>query len=777
MPAIFHHRKTVLCYCLIGLTIFLLGSCRSTKYVPDEAHLLKSYRVKVDNEQVDSKELDSYIKPKPNKQILGAKFYLGLYNLSGKKDNGWNRWLRKIGEAPVLYDEFETDRNNKQLGLYMQNKGYHHAEVSDSVRLKKKKVVVSYDIAAGIPYQIRSLNYHYEDTALRSLLAPDTLNSVLKQGELFDVDAMQAERARIETYMRNRGYYNFNREYIYYEVDSSLNNHQVDLTIGVKKFILPSEEGFYLVVPHRKYRIEEVYIYPGFDPKRAMADNKAYIEGLTSFKYNEFEFRHEDNLKADPGVISQSVFIMPGEDYDAENVKQTYKHLSSLRIYKLVNIVFEEKTPGDPYQHDSYPLVCHIQLSPTTSQSYTVELEGTNSAGNFGVGGNLNYTHRNLFGGAENFTTRLSGAVETIREIDQVGFGNMIELGLEGRLTFPKFLLPFKTEQFIRKYNPKTSTSVRFNYQRRPDYTRSMFQTTFGYNWTSGDFITHIINPLSLNYVKMLDATDEFLEDIKDTYLEFSFEDRLILGVNYSFIYTNQDIQKSRDFVFFRTNLESAGLLLKGLARAIGTEQDSLGRHIMFGNAFAQFIKGDVEFRYFKIMNDQTDLVYRVFAGAAYPYKNSITIPYEKQYFTGGANGIRAWQVRNLGPGSYNIYNEPEAPKWPNQTADVKIEGNIEYRFDLFWLLEGALFVDAGNIWSLNPDDDRPGSVFKWNRFYKEFAVGTGLGLRMDFSFFVFRFDLGMKVRDPAQPEGSRWIFMNSGYNKPQFNIAIGYPF
>ena len=759
------------------MTIFLLDSCNSTKYVPDEAHLLKSYRVKVDNEQVDKKELDSYIKPKPNRQILGTKFYLGLYNLSGEKDSGWNRWLRKIGEAPVLYDGGETERNNKQLGLYMRNKGYHHAEVSDSVRLKKKKAEVSYEIAAGIPYILRSINYHYEDTTLRSLLAPDSVNSLLKPGDPFDVDAMQAERDRIETYLRNRGYYNFNREYIYYEADSSLNTQQVDLTIGIKKFILPSGDGYYLIVPHRKYKIEEVYIYPGFDPKRAIADNKGYIEGLTTFRYKEFEFRHEDKLKADPGVISQSVFIMPGEDYDEEKVKQSYKHLSSLRIYKLVNIVFEEKYPNDPYMHDYYPLVCHIQLSPTTSQSYTVELEGTNSAGNLGIGGNLNYTHRNLFGGAENFTTRLSGAVETIKEIDQQGFGNMIELGLEARLTFPKFILPFKTERFIRKYNPKTSTSISYNYQHRPDYTRSVFQTSFGYNWTSGDFITHIINPVQLNFVKMIDASDEFLEDIKDTYLEFSYEDRLILGVNYSFIFSNQDIKKTKDFVFFRTNLESAGILLTGLARAINAESDSLGRDIMFGNAFAQFIKGDVEFRYFKIMNDQTNLVYRIFAGVAYPYGNSITIPYEKQYFTGGANGIRAWQVRNLGPGSFNIFNETEAPRYPNQTADVKLEGNIEYRFDLFWLLEGALFIDGGNIWSLNQDDDRPGSVFEWDRFYKEFALGAGFGLRMDFSFFVFRFDLGMKVRDPAQPEGSRWVFMNSGYNRPQYNIAIGYPF
>jgi outer membrane protein assembly factor BamA len=745
--------------------------------VPDDAYLLKQYRVKVDEEGVDRKELNSYVKPKPNREILGIKFYLGLYNLSGQKDNGWNRWLKKIGEEPVLYDAYEVERNNKQLALYMRNKGYHHALVSDTARFRKKKAEVRYDIAAGTPYSIRSIQYHYEDTSLRSLLAPDTVNCLLKPGNHFDVDEMQRERARLETYLRNRGYYNFNREYVYYEVDSALNSFQVDLTIGIKKFILPSEESYYLVVPHRKYRIEKVYIYPDFDPKRAIADNRNYLEGFTTFQYKGFEFRYEDKLKADPEVISQSVFILPGEAYDAEKVKQSYQHLSSLRIYKLVNIVFEEKNAGDPYRQEYYPLNCHIQLSPSTLQSYTVELEGTNSAGNLGIGGNLNYNHRNLFGGAENFTARLSGAVETIREVEEQGYGNMIELGVEGRLTFPKFLLPFKTEQFIRKYNPKTSTSVSYQYQRRPDYTRSMFQTTFGYNWTQGEFITHIINPVTVNYVKMINASDEFLEEIKDTYLEFSFEDRLILGVNYSFIYTNQDLQKTRDFIFFRTNLESSGLLLKGLAEAIKAERDSVGRRVLFGNAFAQFIKGDVEFRYFDIMNDQTRLVYRIMAGVAYPYGNSITIPYEKQYFTGGANGIRAWQVRNLGPGSYNVLDEPVPPRWPNQTADVIIEGNIEYRFDLFWLLEGALFLDGGNIWSLNPDDDRPGSIFEWNRFYKEFALGAGFGLRMDFSFFVFRFDLGMKVRDPAQPPGRRWVFMNSGYNKPQFNLAIGYPF
>ena len=740
----------------------------------EEEYILDKYKLKVEEGHVDTKELDSYIKPKPNKKILGVKFYLGLYNLSGKKDNGWNRWLSKIGEAPVLYDTYEAERNNKQIDLYMRNRGYYDAVILDTVKLRKKQAQVTYDVVPGKPYTIRSITYRLEDTSLQSVFLPDTVNTIIKKGGHFDVDQMKSERDRIENFLRNRGYFNFNKEYIYYEVDSSLGTHQVDLTLGIKKYIMISDEGYYLNVPHRKYRIEEIYIYPGYDPNKAIEDYRGYLKGLSRIGHEDFIFLYEGELKANPHVISQSVFILPGKIYEYEKVRQSHTHLSSLRIYKMVNIVFEEKIPGDQVDRDFYPLVCHIQLSPTTNQSYTVELEGTNSSGNIGMGGNLNYLHRNLFGGAENFSARFSGAVETIKRTSEKGFGNMIELGTEARLTLPQFLLPFNTEDFIRKFNPKTIISASYNYQRRPDYTRSLMQTTFGYNWSGNELVTHIVNPVQLNFVNMIDATDEFIDSIRDTYLQHSYEDRLILGTNYSMIFSNQKLKKSSDFLFFRSNVESAGLFLSGLAGLTNQPRDSLGRYKMFGNEFAQYFKGDVEFRFYNIMNDKTSIVYRLFAGMAYPYGNSIAIPFEKQYFSGGANGIRAWHVRDLGPGSYQGAG---VTKYPNKTADIKLEANIEYRFKLFWLLEGSLFVDAGNIWSIYEDDERSGAAFSWDRFYKEIAVGPGFGLRMDFSFFVFRLDFGFQFRDPAAREGQRWVFLHEPIRPPVVNLAIGYPF
>lgn len=779
MPFTRLHRPPTILPALLVLILVLVASCNPTKYVPEESYLLEKYKLRIDEGHVDSKEMDTYVKPKPNKRILGWKFYLGLYNLSGKKDNGFNRWLRKIGEAPVLYDPYETERNNKQISLYMRNKGYYNAAVIDSVKRKKQQALVTYDVFPGDPYVIRSIKYNLEDTSIQSVFMPDTVNSLIVRGDNFDVDVMQAERVRTETLMRTNGYYKFNRDYVYFNVDSTAGEHQVDIVLGIKKYIVSSKDGYYLQVPHRRYRVEEVNIFPSFDPNSAILDYEGYVEGLEKSEYKNFKFRYEEKMKANPNVVSQSVFIIPGKLYDAEKVKQSYQHLSSLRIYKMVNINFEEKDPYDQVRRDYYPLVCNIQLTPTTNQSYTVELEGTNSSGNIGGGANLNYMHRNLFGGAENFTMRLSGAIERLRESDQKAFGNMIELGTEARISLPQFLLPFKTESFIRRYNPKTSIGAMYNYQKRPDFTRSIIQTTFGYNWQGNELITHVVNPIQYNYVNMITATQDFLDSIQDTYLQSSYEDRLILGANYRLVYSNQKIKKNTDFVFLRGNIESAGPLLAGFARLTNAPHDSLGRYRMLGNEFAQYLKGDAEFRWYEIFNDKTSMVYRLFMGLAYPYGNSIGIPFEKQYFTGGANGIRAWHVRDLGPGSYTGTGKT---KFPNRTGDIKIEANIEYRFKLFWLLEGALFVDAGNIWSVNPESDRLGAGFSWSSFYKEFAVGPGIGLRMDFSFFVLRTDVGFKFRDPSKPEGERWIILDKTYRNfywcyPVFSLAIGYPF
>jgi outer membrane protein assembly factor BamA len=765
---------------IIVFISLLIFSCSSTRYVPEDKYLLNRSKTENTNRDIDKSELEEYIRPKPNKRILGVKFYLGLYNLSGTKDNWLNRWLKKIGEEPVIWNEFDVEKNKERIRLYLTNKSYYHAVVEDTTRFNKRKANVKYEIDPREPFIINKVSWEFRDTTIRKIILSDTINTLLKRGLFFDSDVIQQERTRIETYLKTLGYYNFSKELINFVADTTREDLKVDLTVIVDEYKLN--------VPNRKYRIDNVFILSDFNQKDALIDYKEYLKTLTESVFNNYRFLYHDRLKIDPDVITQSVYVIPGRLYNINDVSQTYQHLSSLRIFKTVNIFFEEENQENEYMQDDYPLNCYIQLTPATLQAYSFELEGTNSSGNIGAAGNLSYQHRNLFGGAENLNIRLRGSIEFLRKIDTSnvqnlkGTGIVYEAGIDARLTLPQFLLPFRTENFIRKYNPKTRISLAFNQQRRPDYTRRLSNAGFGYTWSNFPFISHIVNPIDINYVKMLQMDSSFIEEIKNTYLEHSYEDRLITSTSYSFIFNNQDIKKPGSYTYFRLNAEQAGFLLSGGYHLFGTP-DKSGYYELAGNEYAQFLKCDFDIRHYSIIDNKTSFVYRFFAGVAWPYGNSVAIPFEKQYFTGGANGIRAWPVRNLGPGTY----QETRSVFPNATADIKLEGNLEYRFKLLWILEGALFLDAGNIWAIHEDDNRPGAVFKFNSFYKQIAIGTGFGIRMDFSFFIFRFDLGVKARDPSIPAelgGPRWVIFNrppgSQYNFRYFttlHLAIGYPF
>ncbi len=765
---------------IIIFVMLLIFSCSSTRHVPEDKYLLNRSKIENTARDIEKSELESYIRPRPNKRILGVKFYLGLYNLSGPKDNWFNRWLRKIGEEPVIWNEFDIEKNKERVRLYLNNKGYYHAEVEDTTRFNKRKANVKYEIDPREPFIINRVNWEFRDTAVRKIILSDTINTLLKEGLFFDSDIIQEERTRIETHLKTLGYYNFSKELISFEADTTRADLKADLTVIV--------DEYQLKVPNRKYRIDNVFILSDFNQKDALTDYQEYLKSLTESVFNNYRFLYRDRLRINPDIIAQSVYILPGNLYNINDVSETYQHLSSLRIFKTVNIFFEEVNPENELVQEDYPLNCYIQLTPATLQAYSFELEGTNSSGNFGAAGNISYQHRNLFGGAENLNIRLKGSVEFLRRIDTSyvqnlkGAGFVYEAGVDARLTLPQFLLPFRTENFIRKYNPKTRISLAFNQQRRPDYTRRLSNAGFGYTWSNFPYISHIINPIDINYVKMLQRDSAFIEEIRNTFLEHSYEDRLITSTNYSFIYNTQDIKKLSSYTYFRLNAEQAGFLLSGMYNIFGTPNES-GHYKLAGNEYAQFLKCDFDIRHYSIIDDKTSFIYRFFAGVAWPYGNSVAIPFEKQYFTGGANGIRAWPVRNLGPGTY----QETRSVYPNATADIKLEGNLEYRFKLLWLLEGALFVDAGNIWAIHEDDNRPGAVFRWNSFYKQIAIGTGFGLRMDFSFFIFRFDLGVKARDPSIPAelgGPRWVIFNrpSGdqYNFGYFttlHLAIGYPF
>ncbi len=762
-------------YILFFIISILLFSCNATKYIAEDEYLLHSYKIESGEGDFDKKELNDYIKQKPNKRIIFWRFYLSLYNLSSpNKDNGFNNWLRRIGEPPVVLDEDLKEKTAEQLSLFMRNKGYYQAVVADTTQYRKHRAKVIYSVDPNQPYRIQNITYFFQDATLSSKILADSASSKFREGDRFDVDMLQQERIRIETLLRNSGYFNFTRDYIYFEVDSSKNSQQVDITLGISNYPQQDNRGRLIHVDHPVYKIRDVYMVTDYDVVsfNKNRDLEVNLKDTMLFDNVHMVFSKKTNIR--PSVVTQKNYIMPGELFDASNVQQTYRNLSSLSASQMVDIRFNEVESESPM------LDCEVLIAPATRQSYTVKLEGTNSGGNIGAAGNLSYRHRNLFGGSEQFDLSFLGAIESLQGIDNdtivySGLNLMQEFGVEARLRIPKFLLPFKTDRFIRRFNPQTNIRLSYNYQKRPQYTRTMASASFGYIWNGHRNLTHRVYPLEASLILTPNKTADFEKWLEGKYLFHSYEPHLIIDTRYSMVWSNQKILKNQSFQDVRLNLETAGNLLytgyELLAPDPGTENYQL-----LGVDYAQYVKADIDFRSYNILYEDVSLVLRGFAGVGFAYANSSAMPFEKQYFSGGANSIRAWQVKNLGPGSYN---DLEETAFPNQTGDVKLEANMEYRFKLFWKMEAALFMDVGNIWSLSNEDDREGAGFEFSRFYKELAVGTGVGTRFVFSFFIFRFDLGIPLRNPYPIEGATWLPGNAGISGKDltFNLAIGYPF
>jgi len=776
-------------YKLIGLIILIgIVSCRPTKNVPEGYYLLNKYKLKCDDKSIDTDELESYIKQKPNKRMLEVfRFHLGVYNMFHKK--GSKKLRRKIteivGEEPVLYDDYLKTKSSKQIKIYLKNKGYYYSDVYDTTIYKKKKAEIAYQVKANKPYTMRNINYNIDDYIVESIVFRDTINSLFKKGKLFDADLMQLERERITKFLKNRGYYDFSKEYIYYEVDSALNSYQVDINVGIKNFMKKISDETYEPEKHHKYTIKNVYIYPNFDPKQSVKEKENYFADFDTLVIENINFIFKKSMKINPKVIINANYIEKNDYYAKYNVDQTYRHLAALKVFKLINIVFTE--PDDT--KNKYLLDCIIHLTPFAKQSYTAELEGTNSSGNLGIAANLQYQHKSLFNGAEIFNAKIHGGIQqqtTLQSdtenndeiIDELPF-NTIEYGGQTSINIPKFwfFAGNKSYGFTKKYSPKTKVTLSYNYQHRPNYTRTIASLSFGYNWNGTKHTKHIVNPFEVNLVDIPVIDTAFYARIDNPYIKNSYKDYLITSTNYSFIFNNQDLKKKKNHVYFRTNIEPSGNILSTINKITKTTNEG-GSYLVMNRKYAQYMKSDIDFRYYQQVYQQNVIAYRVFGGFAYPYGNSTAIPFIKQYFSGGANSIRAWPVRSLGPGSY--YNPNEIFNY--QTADIKLEANIEYRFKLFWMIEGALFVDAGNIWSITDNDTREGSLFKLNTFYNDIAIGSGFGTRFDFSFFVFRFDFGVKVRDPRQADGEKIVIFTerSKFFKDLFsnvNVGIGYPF
>nr|WP_319269986.1 BamA/TamA family outer membrane protein [uncultured Draconibacterium sp.] len=763
------------------LSAMLLASCSQTRFVPEQEYLLQKVELEIDNQDVSKEEAKSVLRQKDNYKILGfIKFYLMLYNMSSKKKS--DDWLKRIGEAPQLYDKVMADRSAEQLERYMGQRGYYQAQINQDVQFneKKKKAKLKFSVESGDQYKIRKVNYHFETPELQAIFFNDSVNYRMRSGTPFDIYELEKQQKRIVNLYQNNGYYYFSNNQVRYLADTTLYNKEVVLDLFIGETQTSQVDSTKLLQP---YYLNKFYysVMPGNTPVTAGREH-AFNFSDTLFWDNSILYAN-DKISYPPELFIRTNQMQSGGLYNVSEVENTFNALNRLRQFRFVDIQFEETYPGQ----DTNLLDCNIRLAPLNKQSTSFDIEGTNTSGNLGVAGNIYYQHRNLFKGAEVFQVRLKGATERLHRTvnDGTEAFNTREFGVESSLMVPKLLGPGKYIKSFGRYLPKTVFTAGYNYQRRPEYTRTITNFKFGYDWKTSQNYQHIWNFLDVNVVRLYEFDAGFINSIRDLYIKSSFTDHLIFAMNYSLIFNNQRLASNKRYTFARLNIESSGNLLYGLSELMGrditVDQDSVTNETseyykLFNIRFAEYVKADIELRRAIRIDRYNSVVGRVFAGVGMPYGNSRVLPFEKQYFAGGANGIRAWQVRSLGPGTYKPEDENA---YPNQSSDIKLEANIEYRYRLLGSLEGALFIDAGNIWAINNNDNREGAVFKINKFYRQFAVGTGTGFRFDLSYFILRADIGMKLRDPAAIKGERWIIGNRGIkgNDFTFSFAIGYPF
>ncbi len=708
-------------------------------------------------------ELKNVAKQRPNTKFLGT-FYTRtwIYYSAEKRDSlkRIGRWVRKrIAETPSIYSPELTEQTAETMQDYLNNKGYFDAQISFKEKKKDKTTEVTYTVTPNKILTIDTSIHEIEFTNLDGVLSINKHKSLFKKGAPVENTLFEQEKSRISKLLRNGGYAYFYPNYVKFLCRDSSNHKAKVITT-----ILPSETG-----DHEKFSIGNIYIYPGFYPtidEVGTADTIDLGNGYFFISTNG----ELPNIKSKP--ILSSIFLKKGDLYTQDAYDATSRKLGALGIYKFVSIRFDKS------RTEKNVLDFNILLTPIKRQEvgYDFDIYTDNGIG-LGIGTGLNYKNRNLFKGAEVFVFNVDGGVEIQRSLDETDEGldrvfNSFDFNTNTTLYFPKFIVPFKVKPSYRNFSPKTRVGIEIDYKQRRNYfTNTVFSTSFGYDWRATKRIRHILNPFSINLLLInTDITFDTTVLASNAFLERSLENQIFLGGDYTFIYTSP-VVKGSSWVF-RGNVDVAGNAVYLLDQAINKTEDP---YSFFGNPYSQYTRFSGDLRYYYNIGRRSTFATRVSVASGFAYGNSTTIPYVKQYFVGGTSSIRAWRIRELGPGSY--FEEEEVTQ-PYQAGNFKIEGSAEYRFDIFYALEGALFIDAGNIWTLREDTARPGSQLT-NDFLRQFAVGFGYGIRFDFSYFVIRFDLAYKLRNPyADPEtGSYNAYKGLGFKNMNFNLAVGYPF
>ena len=765
-------------YILIIVVLVLLSACSTTKYVPDGSYLLDEVEIITDNKELKPSELSLYLRQKPNNKWFNLfKTQLHIYSLSGRDSTKWiNKALRRVGDAPVIFSDLETRLTQDELKKSINNRGYMSASVDYSTKVKKKKLKLTYHVTSGKPYRVRSISYRIPDKKVEEYILGDSANTLIREGILFDVNVLDNERQRITRHLTENGYYKFNKEYITYVADTVRNSYLVDLAMHVDMFKAHADAT---PEPHKQYYMNNVSFITDYDVMQS--SDIGSIEINDSIHYRNHPIYFKDKLNLRPKILATNSAIGRGELYNVQDVENTYSNFSRLQYIRYTNIRFYETQLGDTTKLNTY-----VMLTKNKPKSISFQLDGTNSAGDLGAAAALSFQHRNLFKGSELFSLRLRGAFEAVSGLQTTYRDDgYTEIGVEASLNFPRFIFPFLSSDYRKKIRATTELNIQYNYQFRPEFTRIVASAGWGYRWgLKQQYSQHRIDLVDINYLYMpwisADFKDKYLQENKENYiLKYNYEDRLIVRTGYSFTYNSAGRALVNNTLIgnsyaVRFNVESAGNLLYAFSSLAKLPKNGNNEYTLLDIPFAQYVKADIDFAGNYVIDSRNSIAFHVAAGIAVPYGNADVIPFEKRYFSGGANSVRGWSVRELGPGKYVGDNN-----FLNHSGDIKFDASIEYRTKLFWKFDGALFIDAGNIWTLRDYDDQPGGQFKLDSFYKQIAASYGMGLRLDLDFFVIRFDAGMKAINPIYESGrNRYPIYHPKLSRDlALHFAVGYPF
>lgn len=753
--------------------ILLFVACDATKRVPDGSYLLDKVKIESDVKKLGKNELKPFLRQKPNSKVpLLGRVRLHMYNIPDNDSTWANRQLRKFGQAPVLYSDQLTAISAEQMRLHMNNKGYLNATVDTAVVKADKKAVVTYSVTGNDPYLVRSYQdtIRVSDTTIHTILSESKKLDVIKEGDIFDLEVLEKGRVDMVRELRNQGYYNFVKDNFRYLADTTVGTHQVDVTLTLEN---PTDSTF-----HPQYRIGNVTVINGVDNK-ILQDSVGGYTKLDTVVYRGMNIVSEKEQFLLPQAIYYNTLLRPGRLYSDRILERTYSSLNNLGSVSQTAI---NLTPV--IKNDSNFLDARIMLIPGNLHYMQFGVDGTHSAGDLGVATSLTYEHRNLFKGGERLRIRLNGAYEFISLSDSSNLvdQSFYEYGADVFLSIPQLLLPWLMQRLKDRPSASTEFSMGVNFQKRPEYLRQFFNLSSRFQWSAFDWrLTNVVEPLAITYVRMPWSSDNFkklyLSD-SNPILRYSYEEQLIMRSSYVVTYSNSTFREKPLTPFrVRTGIEVAGWIPR-IATSLGKSKrdPETGFYKIFRIPYAEYVKGDFDFAISRALDEKNSLAAHLALGVAYPYGNSKVLPFEKRYYGGGANGVRGWSTRDLGPGTYR--SDSLGYDFGGKVGDIKLDMSVEYRRKLTKLFELGTFIDAGNIWTIKNYAAQPGGYFQFNSFYKEIALAYGVGLRVDLNFLLLRVDFGMKAHNPALPEGQRWTIFKPDLRRDlAFHFAIGYPF